>query len=119
MIHGHYAIEDNIDKKPNFDGMWKDYKSDPDSKLENLLGVQGVRALYFTVAQIAHIGVEMASMFYPYGMIVAVIVAILALAGLGIFMYPILFVYVLLDERKMRKQNYSNGEIQNKQSRKT
>lgn len=104
MVPAHYAIEDNSGIKPNYDKLWKEYEHDPDSALEKILSAQGTRAMYYAVAQIAHVGVEMSDMLYPHGMTIAVVMAVISLMGIDVFLYPILFVYVLLDERKMKNE---------------
>lgn len=84
----------------NTDLLWQEYEHESGSIIPKPI-VKGIMYVFSIVIQM---GFEMAEWVYPHGYVLAVVVLFFGIIHLHWLLYPILFIYVLRDERKKSKK---------------
>jgi predicted PurR-regulated permease PerM len=80
--------------------IWQDYEHEQGVILPEPI----VKGMMFVFSMIVNMGINMAEWVDPYGYVLAIIVLFFGIIHLHWLLYPILFIYVLRDERKKARK---------------
>jgi hypothetical protein len=91
---------DGDSKKIDTDSIWQEYQHEDGVIIPEPI----VKGLMYMFSVVIHMGFEMAEWVNPHGFALAIVVLFFGIIHLHWLLYPFLFIYVLLDERKKEKK---------------